>query len=103
MSTNYQPSSPYYNTPQQTDIVEYLDIWNGYYIKTSLSDKMYIVQPKYQYRPDLLSFDTYGTVEWWWVFAIRNPDVISDPIYDLKSGIKIYLPIKDNLPKGNYS
>jgi hypothetical protein len=31
------------------------------------------------------------------VFAIRNPSVIKDPIYDLVSGIKIYIPQKQKL------
>jgi hypothetical protein len=31
-------------------------------------------------------------VELWWVFSMRNPNIIQDPIFDLTSGIAIYLP-----------
>ena len=33
----------------------------------------------------------------WWVFAIRNPNVIQDPIYDFQPGVIIYVPQKQNL------
>jgi len=28
----------------------------------------------------------------WWVFALRNPDVIKDPIRDFKTGVVIIVP-----------
>jgi hypothetical protein len=28
----------------------------------------------------------------WWVFSVRNPDTIKDPILDMLPGVKIYLP-----------
>jgi len=33
----------------------------------------------------------------WWVFAIRNPNVIQDPIFDFQPGVIIYIPQKTNL------
>jgi hypothetical protein len=33
----------------------------------------------------------------WWVFAIRNPSIITDPIFSMRSGISIYIPNKANL------
>lgn len=99
--TTYSSTSPYSTTPQVNTYLEYLDFWNGAYIFPSTSDSRYVVQSKYDKRPDLLSYDLYGTTGWWWIFAIRNPDVIQDPIYGLKTGIVIYLPDKSNLPKGS--
>jgi len=33
----------------------------------------------------------------WWVFALRNPNVIEDPIFDMLTGTTIYIPKKENL------
>jgi alpha-L-fucosidase len=55
-------------------------------------DQLYTIERTYAYRPDLLSFDLYGTPRLWWVFAQRNPDQIEDPIYDFKPGVVIQLP-----------
>lgn len=94
----YQSASPYASTNQADVYLEYLDFWNGPFVFPSSSDAMYVVQAKYDRRPDLLSYDLYGTTGWWWIFAMRNPDIIKDPIYDLKAGITIYVPNKNELP-----
>jgi hypothetical protein len=44
------------------------------------------------HRPDLLANDLYQNSELWWVFAVRNPDVIKDPVYDFVPGQQIYIP-----------
>lgn len=49
------------------------------------------------HRPDLLSFDLYGDVSYWWVFAVRNKDLIKDPVYDLVPGRTIYLPTLETI------
>jgi hypothetical protein len=33
----------------------------------------------------------------WWVFAVRNPNVIKDPIFDFFPGQTIYIPNKNTL------
>jgi hypothetical protein len=40
----------------------------------------------------LLAYDLYGSTKLWWVFAQRNMNVIKDPVYDMVTGTKIYLP-----------
>jgi hypothetical protein len=45
-----------------------------------------------QYRPDLLSYDLYGSVAYWWIFLARNINVIRDPIWDMVAGMAIYVP-----------
>ena len=52
------------------------------------------VPPECENRPDLLSYQQYGTSRLWWVIALANADVIRDPIWDLKSGMKLYIPNK---------
>ena len=73
----------------------------GYFQKRPIpaesDDFLYEVEVPYRHRPDLLSYDTYGTTKLWWVFAQRNMDIIKDPVYDLVPGIKIYLPKGPNL------
>ena len=53
----------------------------------------------YDRRPDLYSFEVYGTAKYWWVFAQRNPDIIEDPINDFTTGKKIYVPKRENIDR----
>lgn len=70
----------------------YLDIWRPIEIPETDLDTLYIIEPKYAYRPDLLAEDLYGSSEYWFVFALRNKDVINDPIFDFVPGKEIFLP-----------
>jgi hypothetical protein len=86
---NYSPLSPYYTTGQPFG---YLDIANFRSIPAASDDILFTVVKPYENRPDLLAYDLYQTVQLWWVFALRNPSVIQDPVFDMKSGVKIFLP-----------
>lgn len=46
-------------------------------------------------RPDLLAHALYGNSRLWWVFALRNPDIIKDPLNDFKAGVSIKLPSQE--------
>ncbi len=94
MRATYEKSSPYYQTPQTST---YMDIWNPPNIQPALSDGLFFVTAPYTYRPDLLSQDLYGTPRLWWVFAMVNPDILKDPIYDLIVGLEIRVPDKSQL------
>ena len=85
----YSSTSPYFSTPQNATNLEPLVI-RPFSIEED--DVLYTIERTYAYRPDLLSFDLYGTPRLWWVFAQRNPDQIEDPIYDFKPGVVIQLP-----------
>lgn len=50
------------------------------------------IGPQYQYRPERLSNDLYGSPVYWWVFMQRNIDLIRDPIWDLVTGMTIVVP-----------
>lgn len=95
----YSPSSLYGSTNQVSNIIEYLDFWKAPNIVASTEDQLLILPSKYHLRPDLLSYDSYTTSGYWWVFMMRNPDVIKDPIWDFVTGIQIYIPAKNNLPR----
>lgn len=92
----YDGTSPYYRTKNQGI---YLDSLKIRPVPAESDDFLYEIQPQYTYRPDLLSFDVYGTPKLWWVFMQRNMDTVKDPIWDFVAGTKIYLPKKTSLFK----
>lgn len=89
MANTYSKLSPYFNTPISGS---YLDIANIQSIPENESDVEFTVTKQYEYRPDLLAYDLYGDARLWWVFSVRNKNIIKDPIYDLVAGQKIQLP-----------
>ena len=95
----YGKTSPWGNT-DFTETGE-LDLLRIRPVPAEDDDILYMIEPQYTYRPDLLAFDLYGTSKLWWVFAQRNMDTIKDPVFDIVPGKQIYLPnpskIKDAL------
>jgi alpha-L-fucosidase len=68
-------------------------------VPAEADDFKYVIENQYKHRPDLLSYDLYGTPKLWWVFSQRNMSIIKDPIYDFTPGIVIFCPKKSNLEK----
>ena len=85
----YSKTSPYYATVNNGAYLETLKLRD---IPNQLDDILFTVTQQYTHRPDLLAYDLYNDVNLWWVFAVRNKNVIRDPVYDLVAGQKIYLP-----------
>jgi len=52
----------------------------------------YKIKDAHNGRPDILATELYGTPRLWWVFALKNPDVIKDPLNDFKPGVIIKIP-----------
>lgn len=96
MPANYPKLSPYYSTPYNGS---YLDVLSLREVPSEVDDVQYTVTSQYEYRPDLLAHALYSDVDLWWVFAVRNKDIIKDPIYDLYAGQTIYLPKLTTLRK----
>jgi len=96
MATVYSPTSPYYGTQTWG---KFLDTWTTKTIKSDVTDVVYQIDLIYNNRPDLLANDLYQDPNLWWVFAVRNPDVIKDPLFDFKTGNIIYVPTKAVLQK----
>ncbi len=94
MTAQYSRTSPYYNTER---FGNYLDVYKNRSIPAMVSDILYQIDDVYNYRPDLLAFDLYGTPSLWWVFAVRNPNVIKDPVFDFRTGAVIYVPKKETI------
>lgn len=93
MATQYRPSSVYKNTPVRDF---YLDLWNPPEITATADDLRITVTPQQAGRPDLLSEQLYGTPRFWWIFAMRNPDLLPDPVNDFVAGLEIFAPRPGN-------
>lgn len=86
---DYNINSPYALTGQSKG---YLDVVDWVKIPSEPDDVVYTITKTYENRPDLLAYDLYGDAGLWWVFAVRNPNTIQDPVFDLVAGIQIQLP-----------
>jgi hypothetical protein len=70
----------------------YLDVINFIDIPGQTNDVQFTITSLYMHRPDLLAYDIYRDSQLWWVFAVRNKEVLKDPIYDFVPGQVIFLP-----------
>lgn len=92
--SSYSKSSPYYKTQE---VNGHLDILSLRDIPSSSDDVLFEITQTYSLRPDLLAYDLYNDSRLWWVFAVRNKDIIQDSTYDLVAGQRIYIPSLPNL------
>jgi hypothetical protein len=92
--TVYSNRSPYYNTKKFGD---FLDVMINRPIPADSSDTLITLSSTYHQRPDILAFDLYGDSRLWWVFAMRNPDVLEDSVFDFTSGTQIYISTVDTV------
>jgi hypothetical protein len=90
----YDNNSPYAKTDYS---LGYLDVQVFRDIPQSVDDVLFTVGKEYENRPDLLAYDLYQTPSLWWIFSVRNKDILRDPIFDLVAGIKIYVPTQATL------
>lgn len=90
----YSKTSPYANTDLYGAFLDVASIPN---IPSDPTDVGYQIDAIYKNRPDLLAFDLYGDPALWWVFAVRNPNVLQDPVFDFVPGVIIYVPNKQNI------
>jgi alpha-L-fucosidase len=92
--TKYDSTSPYFQTKT---FGNFLDVMTNRPITKKTDDVLYIIDSIYEYRPDMLASDLYGSSALWWVFAQRNPNVLKDPLMDFRAGVQIYIPKKTTL------
>jgi hypothetical protein len=91
---SYSSSSPY---AQTRTFGNFLDVMVNRPISKLDDDVLYAIDKVYEYRPDMLASDLYGDSALWWVFAQRNPNVLTDPLFDFRAGVQIYIPKKATL------
>jgi hypothetical protein len=94
MAGQYTSTSPYFETGYSQF---YLDVMVNRPIPKENDDISFTINATYQYRPDLLAFDLYGTGNLWWVFYQRNPNTLTAPPLDFTVGKQIFLPKGDVL------
>jgi len=76
---------------------KFLDVTTMPKIRPSVYDEDYTIELDVEERPDLLAYKVYGDSNLWWVFSIRNPDQLVDPIRDFKQGVTIKLPSAESV------
>jgi len=96
MADFHKQTSFYRDTPVQDF---YLGLWDPIEVPTSVSDREYVIESKYDRRPDLLADSIYGSARLWWIFAISNKDVLIDPIDDFTAGTTITIPAKTTIER----
>ncbi len=76
---------------------EFLDINILPRMPQGIYDEDFTITAEFNNRPDILALKLYGSTALWWVFALRNPDIIKDPIRDFTSGTDIKLPSPESV------
>lgn len=94
MARRNERSSIYANTPVRGF---FLDIWVPIELNSSANDYFWVIEQKYHMRPDLAAYDIYGNEKLWYIFALRNKDIIKDPIFDFTAGTEIVVPAKNSI------
>ena len=85
----YSKTSPYFTTSL---VKGYLDVATFRNFPAQADDTKYTIQKEFENRPDLLAYKLYNDSSLWWVFSVRNPSILKDPIFDMQAGVSIYLP-----------
>jgi|TARA_R110002167_G_scaffold15332_7_gene61186 hypothetical protein len=93
MATEYRRDSFYRSTTLENN--KYLGVWEPTVADIkSVATTPYVIEAKYNQRPDKLAHDLYGNAKLWWAFALINQDKLNDPIMDFTSGISIKVPTR---------
>lgn len=95
---NYSKQSVFYGVNQvYKSGVTYLDFNIMKTMAADSTDYEFTITEKYNHRPDLLSYDLYGSPYYDLIFSIRNPDLLGDPIYDFVTGTTIMVPTAERV------
>lgn len=97
---SYPSTSPYAASKQTS---WYVSLYKHRPIPPHRDDEEFEITAKYEFRPDKLSDDLYGTPEYYWVFAVRNRNLVNDPVWDLTVGKKIIVPTLTHVKKSTGS
>ena len=96
MADFHKQTSFYRNTPVKGF---YLDLWQPIEVPTSVTDEEYVIESRYDRRPDLLADMRYGSPRLWGIFAMANKDILVDPVNDFTSGKTIIIPSKQTIER----
>ena len=74
------------------DVVHY-GMWIRREIPRFEGDTYFLVTAAYEYRLDKIAYHVYdGNVGLMWVIAVANSDRITDPIQDVRVGMRLRIP-----------
>jgi hypothetical protein len=90
----YPANSAYHTTPQSSNRILY---WAFRSVPVDPTDQPYVLSPRHEYRPDKLAYELYNNPSYWWIFAVRNPFLRANPIWDFIGGLQIMVPTADRL------
>jgi hypothetical protein len=86
VTSRYSDATVVYYTDRK--LLTYKTYKRGEYTPSN-KDKFLVVTKRYEFRPDLTSFDAYGTPDFWW--KILEANGLKD-VYQFKAGLNIRLP-----------
>ena len=95
MAGNQYNNKSFYSQTNVRDF--YLDLWTDPDLPSLTSDEQMAIPPKFDKRPDLMAYDLYGDPNYWWIFAVRNKDILIDTVEDFTAGTVIAIVPKDSL------
>ena len=70
----------------------FVEWWDKRDVAKDPSDIIYIMEAKYEGRPEMLGYVFYGDTGLWWVICQYNG--ILDPMNELKEGVALLIPTK---------
>lgn len=95
MASNYSSSSPWANTEQTW----YLSYYKNNKFLPSSTDNWFKIPLSMKEQPWKLSYKLYNNEKLYYIFALLNPDILVDPIYDFQENIIIRVPTQDRVNK----
>lgn len=88
MASAYSQYSPYAKVKQTW----YLDYNLPIGLAPADTDVEYTIPSEYNEQPWRLSHEIFGNERLYYVFALLNPNILVDPIYDFTTGTVIRIP-----------
>lgn len=94
---NFNNSSRYVNTVVEDNRSDqqFLPLRPRLNLEAKENDIFFQVTKELEKRPDLISFDIYGTADLWWVIYEFNE--INDPFFDLTQGQILRMPASERV------
>lgn len=90
-------NNQYKNTPITDFYLDLASLPTAAELVQGKATETIVVDPKFQHRPDLLSYSLYGNSNYWWTIVLINRNQIKDPIRDLKAGMVIRVLSKTDI------
>lgn len=90
-------NNQYKNTPITDFYLDLASLPTAAELVQGKTTETIVVDPKFQHRPDLLSYSLYGNSNYWWTIVLINRNQIKDPIRDLKAGMVIRVLSKTDI------